>query len=173
MFDIISFIREKIFRRPKLATPLAWEELSEKQTTKLGYFLLYCMFAAILSSAQWTLSEIKGIPDRPTPVPYCVTNLVNAFDNNRDDYGYYYDYSYNYNDCILTSKNPEFDFTKEYNNLLAPYNEIISYNDSIKSLESKKGQLEYNQSNSQKDYNTSLNEKIADEKSGLYETQDI
>lgn len=45
MMDITQLIREKIFRRPKLNTiNSAGEELSEKQTTKLGYFLLYCMF---------------------------------------------------------------------------------------------------------------------------------
>jgi hypothetical protein len=43
MFDMVSLIREKIFRQPKIKVT-AGEELSEKQTTKLGYFLLYCMF---------------------------------------------------------------------------------------------------------------------------------
>jgi len=121
MFDITSFVREKIFRRPKLGTALAGEELSEKQTTKMGYFLLYCMFGAILASAQWTLSIIKDIPTEPTAVPSCVVAVLDTFDIKHDDYNNRYD-SYNYYyqsqqpDCLpLTSSYPAFDFTNEYN----------------------------------------------------------
>nr|MDD3720539.1 hypothetical protein [Candidatus Gracilibacteria bacterium] len=180
MFDIISFIREKIFRRSKLTSELAGEELSEKQTTKLGYFLLFCMFGAIMTSAQWTLSIIKGIPDSPTNIPYCINNVINAFDekNNSNYYSYGdyngYNYSYNgYNDCQLTSTNPKFDFTTEYNNLLKPYEEIKNYKNLLQTLTSSKTTLEYNQKNSREDYNTSLAEKIANEKSGMYNTNDI
>jgi hypothetical protein len=75
MFDIISYIREKILRRPRLVTSIAGEELSEKKTTKLGYFLLYCMFSSMLVSAQWALSIIKDIPKKPTNVPVCIQEI--------------------------------------------------------------------------------------------------
>lgn len=159
MFDIISYIREKILRRPKLVTPIAGEELSEKQTTKLGYFLLYCMFGAILASAQWTLSIIQKIPERPTAIPNCVTNMIHAFDKESNYYNSYYGYSYN--DCLLTAQNPEFDFTIAYNNLQIPFNQINDYTKKIQNLESQKQQSQYNQRNSQQDYNTSLAEKTA------------
>lgn len=163
MFDIISYIREKILKRPKLVTPIAGEELSEKQTTKLGYFLLYCMFGAILASAQWTLSIIQEIPERPTSIPNCVTNMVVVFDREDEYYNSYNNYSYN--DCSLSALNPKFDFTIEYNSLLVPFNKINAYNNQIQTLESQKQQSQYNQRNSQQDYNTSLAEKTAHENS--------
>lgn len=159
MFDIISYIREKILKQPKLVESIAGEELSEKQTTKLGYFLLYCMFGAILASAQWTLSIIHDIPERPTSIPNCVTNIINVFDDDSNYYNSYYDYSYN--DCSLTALNPKFDFTIAYNNLQIPFDQINDYNRQIQTLESQKQQLQYNQRNSQQDYNTSLAEKTA------------
>ncbi len=130
MFDITSFVREKIFRRPKLVTITPGEELSEKQTTKLGYFLLYCMFGAIIASAQWTLSIIKDIPTAPTGVPSCVVNVLDTFDIKHDSYtnhGYDYYDSYNrdsYN-CPLTAEKPRFDFTEEYTALKEPYGSIL------------------------------------------------
>ena len=99
MFDITSFIREKIFRRPKLVVQ-AGEELSEKQTTKLGYFLLYCMFAAILMSAQWTLSIIREIPTQPNTVPNCVSNLLDVLKLNSSNYSFQED-AYKYKKQLL------------------------------------------------------------------------
>jgi hypothetical protein len=171
MFDIIAYIREKILRQPKLVTPMAGEELSEKQTTKLGYFLLYCMFGAILTSAQWTLSIIQEIPERPTSIPNCVMNMMALFDRESDYYDSYNNYSYN--NCSLTAQNPEFDFTVDYNNLKTPFDKINDYNRQIQNLESEKQRAQYNQRNSQQDYNTSLAEKTAHENSWLYNTQEI
>lgn len=170
MLDITSFIREKIFRRPKLGTTVAWEDISEKQTSKLGYFLLFCMFWAIMSSAQWTLSIIEGIPTVPMNSPYCINNIINTFDekNNND----YYSYSY-YNDCTLTSTNPLFDFTNEYNKLKTPFDSINNYKKELQSLQSQKSNLDYKQRNSQNDYNTSLTEKIANENNGIYDKNNI
>jgi hypothetical protein len=131
MFDIISFVREKILRRPKIKV-MAGEELSEKQTTKMGYFLLICMFLAIISTAQWSLSIIQNIPERPTPISSCVGNMLAFFDETTDAYGssydaYSYDYSYgydyNYNACNLVSTYPAYDLSREYNALLPAYTE--------------------------------------------------
>lgn len=171
MFDIISFIRVKIFRRPELETSLAWEELSEKQTTKLWYFLLYCMFGAILISAQWTLSIIKELPTKPTNIPYCVNEFVRIFDETNENNNYWTNYSKD--TCILTSINPEFDFTNEFNTLNLPFNEIISYKSSLKELINEKKSIENKQENTQKDYNTSLTEKIANENSWQFDTKTI
>lgn len=169
MFDIISFIREKIFRRPKIKTNLAWEDLSEKQTTKLWYFLLFCMFCAIITSAQWTLIIIKWLPNVPIHTPNCISNILNTFDEkNNDSYYTYWDY-YWYNDCQLVSTNPTFDFTNEYNTLSEDYKRIDTYKQNIQNLTSEKQSLEYNQRNTKNDYNTSLTEKIANENSWIYD----
>lgn len=173
MFDIISFVREKIFRRPKLTQELAGEELTEKQTTKLGYFLLYCMFWAILMSAQWTLSIIKDIPEKPLSIPNCVVNLMNDFD---DTNGYYYNdnyYWYNSNDCQLISTNPQFDFSEEFNSLDAPQREINNLKRNLQDLESQKYQTELNGKTAQEKYNTSLLENIANDNSPIYNENEI
>jgi hypothetical protein len=182
MFDITSFVREKIFRRPKLAQIVAGEEVTEKQTTKLGYFLLYCMFAAILSSAQWTLSIIKDIPTVPASVPNCIVKVLDTFGVKHDDYenrGYDNYYNNDYNDsndkmnCPLTASYPPFDFTREYTALKEPYTSILQYEETIRKLESDKSSLEYTQNTTQKEYDTALTEKIADEDSQVYDTQDV
>jgi hypothetical protein len=182
MFDITSFVREKIFRRPKLTTTLPGEELSEKQTTKMGYFLLYCMFAAIMASAQWTLSIINDIPTVPTSVPNCIVRVIDTFGIKHTDYesrgydGYYYadsSYTYEADDCLLTASYPPFDFTTEYTALKGAYASILQYEESIRKLESDKSSLEYTQNNTQKDYNTALTEKIAEEDSQVYNTQEV
>lgn len=185
MFDITSFVREKIFRRPKLGTALAGEELSEKQTTKMGYFLLYCMFGAIMASAQWTLSIIKEIPTVPTPVPSCAIRILDAFDIKHDTYKnndyydnvYYYESNYGYapneEKCPLTANHPAFDLSTEYNALKEPYTNIVDYKEAIRKLESEKDTLGYTQDSTQKDYDTALTEKMAGEKVQVYDPQEI
>ena len=179
MFDITSYVREKIFRRPKIITNLAWEELSEKQTTKLWYFLLYCMFWAIIMSAQWSLSIIKWIPSIPQNVPYCIENIVSVFDvknniNENNSYYYWWNFIYDNNTCSnLISTNPSFDFTSDYNKLLDPFKKISDYRNKIQTAESTKSSLEYTQNNTKQDYNTSLTEKIANENSGIYNKNQI
>lgn len=179
MFDAVSFVREKILRRPKIISPLAGEEVTEKQTTKLGYFLLYCMFAAILASAQWTLSIIKNIPTAPTSVPSCIIQVIDTFGVKHDTYashGYDYTDYYGTNDdysCPLTASHPTFDFTTEYTALKKPYESILQYEESLRELESKKNSLEYTQDSTQKDYDTALTEKIAGENDQVYGTQQV
>lgn len=176
MFDITSLIREKIFRLPKIQSKtIAWEELSEKQTTKLGYFLLYCMFGTILMSAQWTLSIINKIPTRPTQVPTCVGNLISVMQS-WDNY-YYSDsknsYSYDeYNSCELISEVPKYNFTNSFNSLDLVGKQINIYGDKIRDLENDKTQAKYDKSNAQNDYNTALVEKIAGEENKAYNTND-
>ena len=183
MFDITSLVREKIFRLPKInTTHSAGEELTEKQTTKLGYFLLYCMFGAILMSAQWTLSIIEEIPNRPTLVPSCIENILSVlksgnsytfYEGTNNSYDGYTSYSYNnYNSCNLVSENPKYDFTALYTPLKLVAKQISDYGEQIQTLENEKSRLSYQKSTAQDDYNTALTEKIANEKNKAYNTND-
>ncbi len=177
MFDITSWIRETIFRRPKLTPSIAGEELSEKQTTKLGYFLLFCMFVAIMSTAQWTLSIISGIPERPTPVPSCVSEMLRAFDTestsyNYSSYNYGYDYA-GYNSCTLTSVHPKYDLSSEFKTLEWPLSQLNEYFTTLSRLESEKSQATYRQQNNREDYNTSLSESAVQEQNPIYDANGI
>lgn len=178
MIDITSWVREKIFRRPSLNILSPGEELSEKQTTKMGYFLLICMFLAIISTAQWSLSIIKDIPTRPTDLPQCVTNMVGFFNGkDTDSYDIYsysnrpYGYSYSdFNGCVLVWENPEFDFTDDYNSLLPIYNQAVEYIDSLNKLKSELTNITYKRESVERDYNTALNENIANTWERIYDT---
>jgi hypothetical protein len=178
MFDIVSFIREKIFRRAKLSPAVAGEELSEKQTTKLGYFLLYCMFGAILASAQWTLDIIQHIPTAPTQIPYCITQLADTLDPEHTGNTYYGTYQNGYyyggDSCTqLTSTYPAFDFTADYNALSGAYSQVKSLSEEMKNLEAQNQDAQYAQQRVQQDYNTSLAEKMAQENAGIYDKAQI
>ena len=177
MFDITSWVRETIFRRPKLAPSIAGEELSEKQTTKMGYFLLFCMFVAIMSTAQWTLTIISGIPERPTPVPSCVSDMLRAFDKestsyNYSSYGYGYDYA-GYNSCTLTSLNPKYDLSAEFKTLEWPLSQLNEYFKTLSRLESEKSQATYRQQNNREEYHTSLSERAVQEQNPIYDANGI
>jgi 3-methyladenine DNA glycosylase AlkC len=178
MFDIVSFIREKIFRREKLSPAVAGEELSEKQTTKLGYFLLYCMFGAILASAQWTLDIIKHIPTAPTPVPYCITQLADTLDPQNIGSSYYDSYQYGGyyggDNCTqLTSTYPVFDFSNNYATLSGANTDVKRLSEELRNLESQNQNAQYNEQRIQQDYNTSLAEKMAQENAGIYDKAQI
>ncbi len=178
MFDITSWIRETIFRRPKLTPSIAGEELSEKQTTKLGYFLLFCMFGAIISTAQWSLSIIQNIPTAPTNIPSCVENMLSFFDEvntshnryYRDTYSYDYSYRDGYNSCTLISENPKYDLTAAYDTLLPAYNQWMSIAQSLSDLQSELSTLESQERNTQNNYNTSLTEDIANRQNRVYDS---
>lgn len=181
MFDAVSWIREKIFRRPKISPVFAGEEVTEKQTTKMWYFLLACMFVAILTSAQWTLDIIRDIPTPPTQVPGCISRVVNKFIptdstsnySKYNNYDYWYYNEYDSNTCVLTAGNPRFDFTTEYKELSMVYDAIIVKEKSLSDLETQKTQLTNNQNNNQNDYNTSLSEKIANEENQIYDRAQV
>jgi hypothetical protein len=166
MFDITSWVRETIFRRPPIG-PVAGEELSEKQTTKLGYFLLICMFSAILSTAQWSLSIIQDIPDRPTATPSCVDQMLSFFDAKDSNYPHIYG---EYNNCTLSSpSNPRYDLTFAYNTIRLQYQEATTLSQSISNLESEKSRLDSEKYNTQSNYNTALTEDIANRNNRVYE----
>lgn len=183
MIDMIWFIREKIFRQKSLSNNIQAEELSEKQTTKMWYFLLFCMFLAIMTSAQWSLSIIKNIPDKPETMPYCITDMLYKMSDNEkikesDGYlynnnSYYsYDYDYSYNNCITYSQD-QFDFTNEYNWLLPWYKDILRIWKNILELEQWLSNINSEYIKNQKDYELSLTEKIANEENWIYNKDEI
>lgn len=170
MIDIIWVIREKIFRRPAITPVVAWEELSEKQTTKLWYFLLYCMFFAILATWQWSLSIIKSIPTAPQQVPSCIHEVLQVLSSDIDTSSYYYWGSYW---CILTTEYPQYDFTQSYNKLQPIAEEINRLKKQLQDYKNQRNSLQQYKNNTQADYNTSLTEKIAGENSGVFDNNTL
>ena len=165
----------KNFFKKSQKTSVAWEEITEKKTTTLGKFLLFCMFVAILVSAQWTLEIINKIPKEPDTIPNCIKNILYKFEaDDKENEKYSYNYGeYWRNDCDLSSENPKFNFEKEYWVLSWAYENLNNITEEISNLESKKYRLEKEKWNSREDYNTSLTEKIAWENSWLYDKNKI
>ena len=165
----------KNFFKKSQKTSVAWEEITEKKTTTLGKFLLFCMFVAILVSAQWTLEIINKIPKDPDTIPNCIKNILYKFEaDDKENEKYSYNYGeYWRNDCDLSSENPKFNFEKEYWELSWAYENLNNITEEISNLESKKYRLEKEKWNSREDYNTSLTEKIAWENSWLYDKNKI
>ena len=165
----------KNFFKKSQKTSVAWEEITEKKTTTLGKFLLFCMFVAILVSAQWTLEIINKIPKEPDTIPNCIKNILYKFEaDDKENEKYSYNYGeYWRNDCDLSSENPKFNFEKEYWVLSWAYENLNNITEEISNLESKKYRLEKEKWNSREDYDTSLTEKIAWENSWLYDKNKI
>ena len=165
----------KNFFKKSQKTSVAWEEITEKKTTTLGKFLLFCMFVAILVSAQWTLEIINKIPKEPDTIPNCIKNILYKFEaDDKENEKYSYNYGeYWRNDCDLSSENPKFNFEKEYWELSWAYENLNNITEEISNLESKKYRLEKEKWNSREDYDTSLTEKIAWENSWLYDKNKI
>ena len=165
----------KNFFKKSQKTSVAWEEITEKKTTTLGKFLLFCMFVAILVSAQWTLEIINKIPKEPDTIPNCIKNILYKFEaDDKENEKYSYNYGeYWRNDCDLSSENPKFNFEKEYWELSWAYENLNNITEERSNLESKKYRLEKEKWNSREDYNTSLTEKIAWENSWLYDKNKI
>jgi len=169
MFDITAFIREKIFRRKKIETEknLAWEELSEKQTTKLWYFFSFLMFISIIWSWQRSLWVIHDMVDRPNQPPYCVEQVLNVLEKGSN-------YEYSTYDCNLISlENPKFNLKSEFDNVLPVYRTVLNYRKSIRNLEDSIRSLDYEYSRHRNDYNTALLEDIASNKTKIYDTTKI
>lgn len=128
------------------------------------------MFFAIMGTAQWSLSIIKDIPDRPTETPYCVTEMLSAF-GEQESYNNDY-YQYRYDNCDLIShSNPVYDYTAVYAPLLPKYNLIVSYRKQLSDLQSDYDAFQSKYRNSQRDYNTSLLEDIAVTPKKVYNTE--
>lgn len=164
---MFNFIK-KLLSSKESTKHSVWEELTEKQTTKWWYFLLVIMFFAIIRTWQRTISIIQDIPDKPNKPPYCLDKVINTFENKNN---------HNYFDVCsfyeLTSLHPKFDFTSEYNKIEDDYKKIINLKQDIDNLESTIKTKEIQLQNYQENYNTSLNEDIANEKDKVYDKKDI
>lgn len=148
-----------------------WEELTEKQTTKWWYFLLFLMFFAIISTSQWTINIIQDIPDKPQDLPFCIERMINTFENK--NYWNYYSNNLECSNYELISSKPKYDFTSEYDKLINDYKNITELKQELNDLERKKENIENNISNTNKNYDTSLTEDIANEDNKIYDKWSI
>ncbi|PIR57760.1 MAG: hypothetical protein COU71_02300 [Parcubacteria group bacterium CG10_big_fil_rev_8_21_14_0_10_38_31] len=132
-----------------------YQEIDEKRTTILGYILLFLLFVFIIGISQTVFLDLSRIPEKPIPPSYCVRNIVSNYPQSLD---YYAVICSGFNDTDLT-----FGVDREYERVSDDINNFINLNNEIyrinSSINSANGQI----SSLERQYNLSLQEKIADE----------
>lgn len=103
--------------------------------------------------------------ERPNKVPYCAEEMLDVLE-------WWKSYTYS-NNCKLASKNPEFDFNKNYAKLKSAEDKVLKLNKKINDLEriSYKIKLEINKEKN--NYKISLLEKITNEENTIYKRKEI
>ncbi len=132
----------------------AYEEISEKKTSKLGYILLIIMSLFIISVTQTIFSDLKKIPTKPTLPSRCVATIINS--NSLQNITYK-------GKCYFHDIDKKFNLDKKYNELLPQLEQIISLNKTITKNESTLRSFNRNIEKLNNDYDLSLQEKIAAE----------
>ncbi len=134
-----------------------YEEISERKTSKLGYFLLTIMAIFLIVVGQTVFQDLKRLPEKPKRPANCVRRICyNNLENIR-----------RMPDCRFTKIDKKFELDKRFNKLKPNLNNIISLNGQIKSvrnqIKSKEDELE----KLRKKYDLSLQETIAAEETAL------
>ena len=133
----------------------SYEEISERKTSKLGYILLIIMVIFVIGVGETIFSDLKKIPERPISPSNCVlssiTNLENLTHLNCPSYR-------DFNEV-----DKKFGLDSKFNNIKSDLQQISSVNENISSNEREIRNLENSIQRLNKDYDLSLQEKMAGE----------
>ena len=131
-----------------------YEEISEKKTSKLGYFLLILMAIFMIGIGQTIFSDLKKIPERPNSPSSCISSFKSS--------NYLKNLSYTQN-CKFSEIDEKFSLNSQYNNILSKLNQIILINKQTSNNENSIKTKEKEITKLNKDYDLSLQEKMANE----------
>jgi|GEM_PF-1002279 len=149
------------------------EEITERSTTKMGYFLLICMWIALFSLGQWSLTIIRDIPVPPKGVPQCIYDIISLLDAKSTHPNVYSDlrcypnggrqFSYvgDDQDFALSSDKPVFDLRSTYTKLLPAAQEIQAVFQERDTFQAQIYQIESALQIQQGQYDLALQEKMA------------
>jgi len=133
----------------------SYEEISEKKTSKLGYILLIIMVIFVIVVGETIFSDLKKIPERPTSPSNCILNTITNIQNlnnlNCPSYRYF------------NEVDKKFGLDTKFNNIKPDLQKISSLNENISLNERKIRNLENSIQRLNKDYDLSLQEKMANE----------
>lgn len=133
----------------------SYEEISEKKTSKLGYILLIIMVIFVIGVGETIFSDLKKIPERPISPSHCILSSI----TNLENFDYLSCPSYSgYNEV-----DKKFGLDTKFNNIKPELQKISSLNENINSNEREIRNLESSIQRLNKDYDLSLQEKMADE----------
>jgi hypothetical protein len=131
-----------------------FEDISEKKTSKLGYILLILMVIFMIVVGQTIFSDLKKIPERPNHPAYCISSF------NKINYLTNLNYLPN---CYFSDIDKKFNLESKYNNIKSQLNSIVSFNKQIDENEREINLNERQIEQLNKQYDLSLQEKIANE----------
>ena len=148
------------------------EEITERPTTKMGYFLLVCMWIALFALGQWSFTIIRDIPVPPQGAPTCIYDIISVLDSNSRGYNYYTDFTcvpnggrvFTYqasNDQALIGTRPVFDLRSSYTELLPTAEQVRDIFRAREPIQLQIDQVQNTLSDEQKKYSLALQEKTA------------
>jgi predicted RNA-binding Zn-ribbon protein involved in translation (DUF1610 family) len=129
----------------------SYEEISEKKTSKLGYIFLIIMVVLIIGFGEVILSDVKKIPEKPVPPSSCISISI-------ENLSIFRSICSRFNETDKT-----FGLDIKYNRIKPSLREITSFNMDIRANEHEIRFLENTMGGSKKDYDLSLQEKMAGE----------
>lgn len=147
---------QKLEKRVYKNSQNSYEEISEKKTSKLGYILLIIMVIFVIGVGETIFSDLKRIPERPISPSYCIQGSVRHLENLTHLNCPNYNSGFNEVD-------KKFGLDTKFNNIKPKLQEISSLNENIRSNERKIRNLENSIQRLSKDYDLSLQEKMAGE----------
>ncbi len=150
------------------------EEISEKRTSKLGYILLFLMAFFVVSVGETIFADLKKIPEKPVMPSGCILSSVQNLErlsnlncpSSRSSSYSYPSYSDNYNQSnpgLFNTVDIKFGLDVKFTGLKPQLLEIASINQDINSAQSEISSAEKNILKLNKDYDLSLQEKMAGE----------
>lgn len=136
----------------------SYEEISEKRTSKLGYVLLILMVGFVVGVGETIFLDLARIPEKPIAPSSCILDSVRNI-KNLTKYSICQDRGVLFNDV-----DKKFGLDEKYNNIKPQLQDIISLNADIglNNSEIRKSESDIQRLN--REYNLSLQEKMAGEK---------
>ena len=168
---------------PKAFVP--YEEVQEKNTTGLGYFLLIIMVVVGLWQGQGFIDSLKQNIPNPENISYCGSYLKTLVDskninNSYNNYSYYanYGYGYGYNDnnlskCIYSNFEKKYSIENVINDIIPLQAKALTLQSTLQSLESQSYQVQSDINLQKQNYSISLQEKIAQENGTVYDKNSV
>jgi hypothetical protein len=142
-----------------------YEEIHEKKTTGLGYFMILLMAVFMIIVGETVFSDLKRVPARPVAPAYCIEQITNTSYSKGSTYRSYPPEMFygGRSNCSFGATDKRFGLDVIYQQIepslkiIADYSkEINNLNGQVSSAQSQIRQLE-------SDYNLSLQEKMAGE----------
>jgi RNA polymerase subunit RPABC4/transcription elongation factor Spt4 len=138
-----------------------YEEIHEKKTTGLGYFLILIMAVFMIIVGETVFSDLKRIPNIPRPPAYCISYITNG----QSSYRYY-------GGCTFTETDKMFGLDAQYKSIEGDLIKIGQFEENLQRITSEIGSYQNQINQLERQYDLSLQEKMAGEQK-LYNKSSI